>query len=148
MFYEYQVKGEIRNLRQEHSDEFRRDVWKFEIFLDDREVFRETGMWWVSDRVSAIKEALKRANAIKAKDRVRHELATVGDRVYVKYSTDINPSAKRQGYVGYYGIFKNGKPYTSFGSQSKEEALEKLAYILKHGRYEMFALDHERFILE
>jgi len=132
MFYEHQVKGEIRNLRQQYSDKFRRDVWMFEIFLDDREVYRETEMWWASDRAAAVKEALTKASVIKEKELIRHELATVGDRIYVKFSTDITANAKRRGYTGYYGIFRKGKPYCICSSENytKEEALAALGRIL------------------
>lgn len=141
MFYQHEIKGEIRNLRQQYSEKFRRDVWMFEIFLDDREVYRETEMWWAEDRAEAVKNALQRAKEIKEKEMLRHELQTVGDRIYVKYSTDITASAKRRGYVGYYGIFYKGKPYCICSSENytKEEALAALGRILAQDKRDYLA---------
>lgn len=140
MFYQHEIKGEIRNLRQQYSEKFRRDVWMFEIFLDDREVYRETEMWWAKDRAEAVKNALQRAKEIKEKEMLRHELQTVGDRIYVKYSTEITADAKRRGYIGYYGIFYKGKPYCISEHQTKEEALADLDRVLAHKKRDDFEI--------
>jgi hypothetical protein len=132
MFYEIpELKGEIRNLKQQFSEKLRLHCFSFEIFLEDKLVYQENEMWWAVDRAAAVKEALIKASAIKLRELNRRELAAVGDRLYVKFCTDITDAAKRSGHIGYYGIFRKGKPYCICSSENytKEEALAALARI-------------------
>ncbi|MEG4455919.1 hypothetical protein [Microcoleus sp. N9_A1] len=133
MFYETpEIKGEIRNLKQQYSEKLRQTVFTYEIFLDGIEVFRETEMWDVSDRPAAVQKALLIGNILKEKELARRELAAVGNAIYVKFSTDITASAKRSGHIGYYGIFRKGKPYCICSSENytKEEALAAMNRIV------------------
>ncbi|MTJ17466.1 MULTISPECIES: hypothetical protein [unclassified Dolichospermum] len=130
MFYQApEMKGSIRNLRQYYHEPMRQKVWSYELYLDDVLVKKQDCHWWSNTREEAIAAIKKIGEQIRKDELVKHELATVGDRLYIKWSTDITREGKRQGLAGYYGIFVKGRGYCAFSTQNLDEALAKLREI-------------------
>jgi hypothetical protein len=132
MFYQApEIQGSIRNLRQYYRGSMRQDVWAYEIYIDDVLVKSEDCHWWSNTREEVItevkeigdSEALLQAVRIKEQELIKRELATVGNRIYVKWCTDITRAGKAQGITGYYGIFEKRHLYCCATYQSLDAVL-------------------------
>ncbi|MEG4803560.1 hypothetical protein QUB63_22625 [Microcoleus sp. ARI1-B5] len=138
MFYQTpELKGEIRNLKPVYSEQYRRNLFEFEIYLDDKLIYRNTDTFSMT-REQAVKDALRIAKKLKQQELDRLELEAVGDRYYVKYSTDVTPAAKRQGIDGFYAVFVKGKKYNISSHLTKELALAELEEIVKQDKLDDF----------
>ncbi|MBD2629913.1 hypothetical protein [Trichormus variabilis] len=127
MFYQHpEIKGTIRNLRQYYREPMRQNVWAYDIYLDDVLVKTEDCHWWSNTREEVITAVKQIGEQLKQQELVKRELAAVGDRLYVKWCTDITRAGKRQGITGFYGIFVKRKAYCIYSTQSLDEALAKL----------------------
>lgn len=130
MFYQApKIQGSIRNLRQYYRESMRQNVWSYDIYLDDVLVKSEDCHWWSNTRAEVITAVKEIGEQLKQKELVKRELATVGDRIYVKWCTDITRAGKAQGITGYYGIFENRHLYCCATYQSLDAALAKLGEI-------------------
>jgi len=130
MFYQApEIQGSIRNLRQYYRESMRQNVWSYDIYLDDVLVISEDCHWWSNTRAEVITAVKEIGEQLKQKELVKRELATVGDRIYVKWCTDITRAGKAQGITGYYGIFEKRHLYCCATYQSLDVALTKLGEI-------------------
>ncbi|MBO1048344.1 MAG: hypothetical protein HEQ10_11655 [Dolichospermum sp. DEX182a] len=130
MFYQApEIQGSIRNLRQYYRESMRQKVWAYEIYIDDVLVKSEDCHWWSNTREEVITAVKEIGEQLKQKELVKRELATVGDRIYVKWCTDITRAGKAQGITGYYGIFEKRHLYCCATYQSLDAALAKLGEI-------------------
>ena len=91
--------------------------------------FGEDCHWWSNTREEVITEVKEIGEQLKQKEFVKRELATVGNRIYVKWCTDITRAGKAQGITGYYGIFEKRHLYCCATYQSLDAALAKLGEI-------------------
>jgi hypothetical protein len=127
-----EIKGIIRNLRQYYHEPMRQNVWSYELYLDDVLVKKQDCHWWSNTRDEVISAIKVIGEQIRKDELVKRELATVGDRLYIKWCTDITREAKRQRLTGYYGIFVKGHLYcmtSGYDNQSLDAALAKLREI-------------------
>jgi hypothetical protein len=127
-----EIKGTIRNLRQYYYEPMRQNVWSYELYLDDVLVRKHDCHWWSNTREEVIAAIKEIGEQIRKDELVKRELATVGDRLYIKWCTDITREGKRQGITGYYGIFAKGRLYcltSSYDHQSLDATLARLREI-------------------
>ncbi|MBD2386009.1 hypothetical protein [Cylindrospermum sp. FACHB-282] len=119
MFYQHpEINGSIRNLRQYYRQSMQRNVWAYEIYLDDILVVSEDSDWDSQTRDQAITNAKAIGNRIKQRELVKRELAAVGKQLYVKLND-----------IGKYSIFVQGKLYCIGCYDLLEDALQKLQNI-------------------
>lgn len=117
------------------------DRFHCKIYIEG-ELIYETIDKWSTTRPEAIKEGLRIAAKIKQDELNRIELETVGDRYYVKYSTDVTRQAKNRGIDGFYAVFVKGRKYNISSHQNKEDALAELNRIIHQDKVDDFYYRH------
>lgn len=123
MFYQApEFVGVIRNL---HYDKNKFD-WNFEIYIN--EILMKKGYITMIDKEKAIKCIKMIGDDLRKELMLKHELETCGDKVYVKWSTNLTKYGRSLGLTGFYGIYRKGKPYCVCGydDQSLESALNHI----------------------
>ncbi len=127
MFYQHpEIKGSIRNLRQYYRESARMNVFSYDIYLNDKLVLSEDFDFSSQSRQQALNSAITRGNRIRQDELIKHELAAVGNNLYVKWCTDLTKYGKSIGLTGFYSVFEKGRQYCTYNTQNLDEALEKL----------------------
>ncbi|MTJ21317.1 hypothetical protein FJR06_08235, partial [Dolichospermum sp. UHCC 0352] len=90
MFYQHpEIKGSIRNLRQYYRESAGMNVFSYDIYLNDKLVLSEDFDFSSQSREQALSSAIARGNRIRQDELIKHELAAVGNNLYVKWCTDL-----------------------------------------------------------
>lgn len=139
MFYQVpELKGEVfvtpsklHNLDRFHC----------KIYLEGKLIYNKIDQWSTT-RAEAVKEGLRIANKLKQDELNRIELGAVGNKYYVKYSTDVTREAKQRGIDGFYAIFVKGRKYNISSHQNKEDALAELDRIIHQDKVDNFYYHH------
>ena len=92
------------------------------------------------DKEKAIKCIKMIGDDLRKKLMLKHELETCGDKVYVKWSTNLTKYGRSLGLTGFYGIYRKGKPYCvdGYNDQSLESALNRVKSLLREEFEEAF----------
>lgn len=127
MFYQHpEIKGSIRNLRQYYRESAGMNVFSYDIYLNDKLVLSEDFDFSSQSREQALNSAIARGNRIRQDELIKHELAAVGNNLYVKWCTDLTEYGKSIRLTGFYSVFEKGRQYCIYNTQNLDEALEKL----------------------
>ncbi|MCX5982559.1 hypothetical protein [Anabaena sp. AL93] len=134
MFYQHpEIKGSIRNLRQYYRESAKMNVFSYDIYLNDKLVLSEDFDFSSQSREQALNSAIAkrsvgiaRGNRIRQDELIKHELAAVGNNLYVKWCTDLTEYGKSIGLTGFYSVFEKGRQYCIYNTQNLDKALEKL----------------------
>ena len=135
MFYEHpEMKGSIRNIRQYYREAMKRNVWSYEIYLDNVKVYYKDCDWWNETKEDVIREAKEIGEQIRKEKQKEHELNTVKDKLYVKAIP---------GVPNKYSIYVKGRPYcVGRNYDSVDEALVGLEELEIQIHNDLFRYKH------